>query len=141
MDQCRKCGGGCKRWNHGCVQYPWTTAVLQSHNQSKQESGFKVHRLTLLSPSQEVKDHGIQECKFFHTLEGSSGFAIMSNKYQFFVLGDSDRAKDDLRFKKMADFPPSEFRDRVKLLQSCTFQLSLLSQVAGQCCPRGTKCL
>lgn len=34
----------------------------------------------------------------------------MSNKYEFFVLGDSDRAKDDLRFKKMADFPPSEFK-------------------------------
>ena len=62
-----------------------------------------------LFSSQEVKDQGICECKFFHTLEGSAGFAVMSNKYQFFVVGDSDRNKDDLRFKKMADLPSSKF--------------------------------
>ena len=57
---------------------------------------------------QEVKDHRVCECKFFHTLEGSAGFAVMSNKYQFFVVGDSDRPKDEIRVKKLADLPPSE---------------------------------
>lgn len=57
---------------------------------------------------QEVKDHRVCECKFFHTLEGSAGFAVMSNKYQFFVVGDSNRGKDELRFKKMADLPPGK---------------------------------
>jgi len=50
------------------------------------------------------------ECKFFHTLEGSAGFAVMSNKYQFFVVGDSDRSSDEIRVKKLADFPSSELR-------------------------------
>ena len=45
------------------------------------------------------------ECKFFHTLEGSSGFAVMTNNYQFFVVGDSDRGRDELRVKKLADLP------------------------------------
>lgn len=55
-----------------------------------------------------MKDQGVCECKFFHTLEGSAGFAVMSNKYQFFVVGDTDRSKDELRFKKMADLPSSK---------------------------------
>ena len=45
------------------------------------------------------------ECKFFHTLEGSAGFAVMTNKYQFFLVADSDRSKDDIRVKKLADIP------------------------------------
>ena len=45
------------------------------------------------------------ECKFFHTLEGSAGFAVMTHNYQFFVVGDSDRGRDELRLKKMADLP------------------------------------
>ncbi len=48
----------------------------------------------------------MSDCKFFYTLEGSAGFAVMSNKYQFFVVGDSGRSKDDIRVKKMADLPP-----------------------------------
>ena len=50
----------------------------------------------------------MNECKFFHNLEGSAGFAVMSNKYQFFVVGDSDRSSDEIRVKKLADFPNSE---------------------------------
>lgn len=57
--------------------------------------------------TREVKDHRVCECKFFHTLEGSAGFAVMSNKYQFFVVGDSDRPKDEIRVKKLADLPPT----------------------------------
>ncbi len=29
----------------------------------------------------------------------------MTNKYQFFVVGDSDRLKDEVRVKKLADIP------------------------------------
>lgn len=54
---------------------------------------------------QEIREHRVLECKFFHTLEGSSGFAVMTNKYQFFVVADSDRPKDDIRVKKLADVP------------------------------------
>lgn len=54
---------------------------------------------------QEIREHRILECKFFHTLEGSSGFAVMTNKYQFFVVADSDRPKDDIRIKQLADVP------------------------------------
>lgn len=45
------------------------------------------------------------ECKFFHTLEGSAGFAVMTNSYNFFVVGDSDRPKDEIRVSKLATFP------------------------------------
>lgn len=34
-----------------------------------------------------------------------TGFAVMTNKYQFFVVADSDRSKDDIRVKKLADIP------------------------------------
>ena len=79
--------------------------------------------LTILIFSlQEVKDHRVNECKFFHTLEGSAGFAIMTNKYQFFVLGDSDRFKDELRFKKMADLPPSKCRGALRVTYFFVYQ-------------------
>lgn len=45
------------------------------------------------------------ECKFFHTLEGSAGFAVMTNSYNFFVVGDSGRPKDEIRVSKLATFP------------------------------------
>lgn len=54
---------------------------------------------------QEVRDDRVVECNFFHTLEGSAGFAVMTNKYQFFVVADSDRSKDEIRVKKLADIP------------------------------------
>ena len=65
--------------------------------------------LLLLLFMQEVKEARVCECKFFHTLEGSAGFAVMSNKYQFFVVGDSDRTSDEIRVKKLADFPSSKY--------------------------------
>ena len=45
------------------------------------------------------------ECKFFHTVEGNAGFAVMTHNYQFFVVGDSDRSRDELGVKKLADLP------------------------------------
>ena len=45
------------------------------------------------------------ECKFFHTVEGNAGFAVMTYNFQFFVVGDSDRSRDELRVKKLADLP------------------------------------
>lgn len=45
------------------------------------------------------------ECKFFHTLEGYGGFAVMTYEYKFFVVADSDRDKDSLRVKAMAELP------------------------------------
>ncbi len=67
-----------------------------------------VYVLVILCGIQEVKEARVCECKFFHTLEGSAGFAVMSNKYQFFVVGDSDRSSDEIRVKKLADFPSSK---------------------------------
>ncbi|XP_064405910.1 vacuolar protein sorting-associated protein 16 homolog isoform X2 [Halichondria panicea] len=57
--------------------------------------------------AREIRDDRVLECKFFHTLEGSAGFAVMTNKYQFFLVADSDRSKDDIRVKKLADIPSS----------------------------------
>ena len=45
------------------------------------------------------------QCKFFHTVEGNAGFAVMTYNFQFFVVGDSDRSRDELRVKKLADLP------------------------------------
>ena len=45
------------------------------------------------------------DCKFFHTLEGYSGFAVMTYEYRFFVVSDSDRDRDSLRVKAMAELP------------------------------------
>ena len=45
------------------------------------------------------------ECKFFHTMEGSAGFAVMTHCYQFFVVADSSRPRDEIRVKKLADLP------------------------------------
>ena len=36
---------------------------------------------------------------------GYSGFAVMTYEYQFFVVSDSDRDKDDIRVKAMANLP------------------------------------
>ena len=58
---------------------------------------------------QEIREDRALECKFFHTLEGSAGFAVMTNKYEFFVVGDSDRPKDEIRANKLAGCP-SKFR-------------------------------
>ena len=51
----------------------------------------------------------VRECKFFHSLEGSAGFAVMTNKYQFFVVGNSDKPADEIRASKLADYPNSRF--------------------------------
>ena len=45
------------------------------------------------------------DCKFFHTMEGSAGFAVMTHCYQFFVVADSSRPRDEIRVKKLADLP------------------------------------
>ena len=45
------------------------------------------------------------DCKFFHTIEGSGGFAVMTNCYQFFVVADTCRPRDEIRVKKVADLP------------------------------------
>ena len=45
------------------------------------------------------------ECKFFQTLSGSAGFAVMTNCYQFFVVADSSRSRDEIRVKKLPDLP------------------------------------
>jgi len=55
--------------------------------------------------AREVREHRVMECKFFHTLEGNAGFAVMTHNFQFFVVGDSDRSRDELRVKKLADLP------------------------------------
>lgn len=47
----------------------------------------------------------MKQCKFFHTVEGNAGFAVMTYNFQFFVVGDSDRSRDELRVKKLADLP------------------------------------
>ena len=52
-----------------------------------------------------MREHRVSECKFFHTIEGSAGFALMTYNYQFFVVGDSDQGRDELRVKKLADLP------------------------------------
>lgn len=54
---------------------------------------------------QEVREDRVLECNFFHTLEGSAGFAVMTNSFNFFVVGDSDRPKDEIRVSKLATFP------------------------------------
>ena len=54
---------------------------------------------------QEVREHHVLECKFFHTMEGSAGFAVMTNCYQFFVVPDTSRPRDEIRVKKVADLP------------------------------------
>lgn len=54
---------------------------------------------------QEMHDSGVAECKFFHTAEGNSGFAVMTNKFQFFIVSNSDRSRDDIRLKALADLP------------------------------------
>ena len=56
------------------------------------------------------------ECKFFHTLEGNAGFAVMTHNFQFFVVGDSDRSRDELRVKKLADLPG--IRDKIVLTRT-----------------------
>lgn len=56
------------------------------------------------------------ECKFFHTLEGNAGFAVMTHNFQFFVVGDSDRSRDELRVKKLADLPG--IRDNIVLTRT-----------------------
>lgn len=45
------------------------------------------------------------ECKFFHTVEGSAGFAVMTNCYQFFLVADTSRPRDEVRVRKIADLP------------------------------------
>ena len=52
-----------------------------------------------------MQHSGVAECKFFHTSEGNSGLAIMTNKFQFFVVSNSDRPKDEIRLKALADLP------------------------------------
>ena len=54
---------------------------------------------------QEVREDRVLECNFFHTLEGSAGFAVMTNSFNFFIVGDSDRPKDEIRVSKLATFP------------------------------------
>ena len=58
-----------------------------------------------MSILQEVRDHRVLECKFFHALSGSAGFAVMTNCYQFFVVADSSRSRDEIRVKKLPDLP------------------------------------
>lgn len=57
--------------------------------------------------ARELRDQRVLECKFFHTAAGSSGFAVMTYSYKFFVVGDSDRSKDDIRCNKVFDLPNS----------------------------------
>ena len=45
------------------------------------------------------------DCRFFHTMEGTGGFAVMTNCYQFFVVSDTSRPRDEIRVKKVADLP------------------------------------
>ena len=44
----------------------------------------------------------------------------MTNKFQFFVVADSDRPKDDIRVKKLADVP-CELKICVCVYTYCTF--------------------
>ena len=66
----------------------------------------------------------------------------MSNKYQFFVVGDSDRSKDELRVKKLADLPSSVYHN-IGLLEERVFilctQIPLLSPAVGRCYLKETK--
>lgn len=73
--------------------------------------------------AREVREHRVLACKFFHTLEGNAGFAVMTNNHQFFVVGDSDCGRDDLRVKKLADFPSATSRP------SCWAVLPLANQM------------
>ena len=52
-----------------------------------------------------MREHRVLDCKFFHTMEGSGGFAVMTNCYQFFVVADTCRPRDEIRVKKVADLP------------------------------------
>jgi hypothetical protein len=60
--------------------------------------------------SREVREHRVLDCKFFHTMEGSGGFAVMTNCYQFFVVADTCRPRDEIRVKKVADLPSMTVR-------------------------------
>ena len=57
------------------------------------------------STLQEVREHRVLDCRFFHTMEGTGGFAVMTNCYQFFVVSDTSRPRDEIRVKKVADLP------------------------------------
>ena len=99
-----------RRYNGG-VRLTWWTSLCKSH--SKGEVCVCVPRSScrhdidrvVLHESQEVREDRVLQCKFFHTLEGSAGFAVMTNSYNFFVVGDSDRSKDDIRVSKLATLP------------------------------------
>lgn len=54
---------------------------------------------------QEIRDHRVADVKFFHTVEGFAGFAIMTFNYHFYVVADSDRDKDEIRVKVLAELP------------------------------------
>lgn len=56
-------------------------------------------------PRQEIREQRILDCKFFHTVSGSAGFAVMTYNFQFFVVSDSDRDQDSLRVKALAELP------------------------------------
>ena len=38
-------------------------------------------------------------------MEGSAGFAVMTHCFQFFVVADISRPRDEIRVKKIADLP------------------------------------
>ncbi len=67
------------------------------------------------------------ECKFFHTLEGSAGFAVMTYSYQFFAVADSDRSRDELRVKKLADLPSKQLYSQPSHAAHCFLHLQLVS--------------
>jgi hypothetical protein len=57
--------------------------------------------------AREIQEERALECKFFHTLEGFAGFAVMTYNFQFFVVSDSNRDQDNLRAKALAELPAS----------------------------------
>ncbi len=62
----------------------------------------------------------------------------MTNKYQFFLVADSDRSKDDIRVKKLADIPCrctySVVYCRIQSHHSCIPSIHI-SLIRRQVCP------
>ncbi|XP_019850373.1 PREDICTED: vacuolar protein sorting-associated protein 16 homolog [Amphimedon queenslandica] len=55
--------------------------------------------------AREIRDHRVAQVRFFHSIEGFAGFAVMTFDYHFYVVADSDRDKDDIRVKTLAELP------------------------------------
>lgn len=95
---------------HGmCIVWLYNSSVVQALlflcYERKHDVLLRVLCVLLLPILQEVREHRVLECKFFHTLYGSAGFAVMTNCYQFFVVADSSRNRDEIRVKKLPDLP------------------------------------